>query len=66
MFEPFNIPPNVTGVDFYWGTGGDHRAASLCTLDDCIPSGDVPEPGTLALLALSLLAAGTVIRRKPV
>jgi hypothetical protein len=55
----FAAPPSITGVDFYWGTGGDHRAGSLCTTPECAEgSGDtpVPEPRTLALLALAMLA----------
>jgi hypothetical protein len=55
----FAAPPSITGVDFYWGTGGDHRAGSLCTTPECAEGGgdtSVPEPQTLALLALAMLA----------
>jgi hypothetical protein len=67
-FAPLPNPATITGVDFYWGTSGDHRAGSVCTTGDCgISSRDtpLPEPGTLALLALALTAAGMTLRRKP-
>lgn len=64
----FDSPPTITGVQFYWGTGGDHRAGA-CT-SDCsgIPSGDqpVPEPQTLALVAMALLAMAAYRRRRGV
>jgi hypothetical protein len=71
LFDPFYAPPTITGVQFYWGTGGEHRTGSLCTSPECgIPSRDppptVPEPQTLALLGLALLAMAGCRRRQGV
>ena len=68
VFAPFDVRPTITGVQFYWGTGGDHRGGTLCTSVECAdPSGDpsVPEPQTLALLGLALFAMSAFTRRRP-
>lgn len=67
-FAPFDVQPTITGAQFYWGTGGDHRGGTLCTSVECAdPSGDpsVPEPQTLALLGLALFAMSAFTRRRP-
>jgi hypothetical protein len=71
-FDGLLAQPMISGVDFYWGTGGDHRAGSLCTTPECTEGGappagggdPIPEPGTLALLALAMLAM-TGLRCRP-
>ena len=64
----FDSPPTITGVQFYWGTGGDHRAGACTSECSGIPSGDqpVPEPQTLALVAMALLAMAAYRRRRGV
>jgi hypothetical protein len=67
VFNGFARTPTITGVQFYWGTGGEHRSGSLCTGVDCgDPSGDptVPEPQTLALFGLALLGMAAFTRRR--
>jgi hypothetical protein len=65
VFAPLAMPPMISGVQFYWGTGGDHRSGVLCTEGDCLTSSvaPVPEPQTLALLGVSLLAMALGLRR---
>jgi hypothetical protein len=66
VFAPLTAMPTITGVEFYWGSGGEHRTGSLCTRAECTESGgdpSVPEPQTLALLAGALLAMATLRRR---
>ena len=57
LFTGFVTPPTITGVEFYWGSGGDHRSGVLCVNGDC-PNPrllqTVPEPGTVALLGVAL------------
>ena len=67
VFDPFLVTPNISGVEFYWGTGGDHRAGvrtdSPCTPESCdIPGNAVPEPQTLALVALALFTLAAARR----
>ena len=66
-FNAFAMTPTITGVQFYWGTGGEHRSGSLCTRE-CgeDPGGDpsVPEPQTLALLGAALFGVAVATRRR--
>jgi hypothetical protein len=54
--------PTISNVDFTFGTQPDHIPGVQCT--DCQPL-ILPEPGTLALLALGLIALGGAFRRRP-
>ena len=58
LFADFVTPPTITGVEFYWGSGGDHRSGVLCANGDCPISRlqNVPEPGTVTLLGAALFA----------
>ena len=64
-FADFVTTPTITGVQFYWGTGGDHRAGACvsgCNVSEVDPPPSVPEPQTLALVALGLLGAAGALR----
>lgn len=68
VFASLTEPPMISGVQFYWGTGGDHRTGVLCATGDCPTALEddpptVPEPRTLALLGVSLLAMVVGMRR---
>lgn len=69
VFASLTAPPMISGVQFYWGTGGDHRTGTLCTTGECAtlrldPVADpVPEPRTLALFASSMIAMVFGLRR---
>ena len=56
LLDSLAAPPTITGVEFYWGTGGDHRSGVLCANGDCPNPRQqtVPEPGTVALLGAAL------------
>jgi hypothetical protein len=56
VFGSLTEAPMISGVQFYWGTGGDHRSGvrSAANLDSRVAQ--VPEPSMPALLGLSLLA----------
>jgi len=56
VFADFVTPPNITGVEFYWGSGGDHRSGVLCVNGDCPNPREqnLPEPGTVTLLGVAL------------
>jgi hypothetical protein len=59
--------PDITSVAFLFGTVPDSQdgTPTPCTNGDCgIPDTDVPEPHTLALLGLGLLAIAFTARRK--
>ncbi|MEO9161166.1 MAG: PEP-CTERM sorting domain-containing protein [Casimicrobiaceae bacterium] len=64
-FNEFAMTPTITGVEFYWGTGGEHRTGS-CTTEACVAARDssVPEPQTLALLGLALFAMAAFRRKQ--
>lgn len=67
VFAPFDATPNVTGIQFYWGTGGDHRAGSCtsgCPFDRLLVTDPVPEPQSLALVALGLVAMAAMTSRR--
>ncbi|MDQ2916226.1 MAG: PEP-CTERM sorting domain-containing protein [Pseudomonadota bacterium] len=65
-FNEFAMTPTITGVEFYWGTGGEHRTGSRCTTEACVAARDssVPEPQTLALLGLALFAMAAFRRKQ--
>lgn len=69
VFAPLTAPPMISGVQFYWGSGGDHRSGVLCATGECAVAGldpvldPIPEPHTLALLGISLFAMALGLRR---
>jgi hypothetical protein len=57
-FDDFLSTPTINGVQFYWGSGGDHRGGVCtvgCNVSELLAVAQVPEPRTLALVALALI-----------